>query len=298
MKIPVHVLSGFLGVGKTTAVKDLLARRADRERIAVVVNEFGTLGVDGALLSDCASCILKEVPGGCVCCTAMADLEASLEEVCDLVGADEVRPRADGPRQAVRARRPPARPALGAALRREACHHAPRPAAGSAEGVRRERALPGPGRHGRTFSSSIDAIWLRRKRFFEWKSGPERWRRRSCESSARRTGCCRTKSGTSSGRPPASGTTLLAAPPSHPPSWRFLRRACREGHRVPAGAGLRRRSAARRPRSAPRGAPDARPRRAGEGPLPHDGGLARPRDRGRPPRRRRRRPGDATAGWT
>lgn len=86
MKIPVHILSGFLGVGKTTAVKDLLARRADRERIAVVVNEFGTLGVDGALLSDCASCILREVPGGCVCCTAMADLEASLEEVCDLVG--------------------------------------------------------------------------------------------------------------------------------------------------------------------------------------------------------------------
>ena len=85
MKVAVHVLSGFLGVGKTTAVKDLLARRAGRERIAVVVNEFGTLGVDGALLSDCASCILREVPGGCVCCTAMADLEASLEEVCDLV---------------------------------------------------------------------------------------------------------------------------------------------------------------------------------------------------------------------
>ncbi len=85
MKVAVHILSGFLGVGKTTAVKDLLARRADRERIAVVVNEFGTLGVDGALLSDCASCILREVPGGCVCCTAMADLEASLEEVCDIV---------------------------------------------------------------------------------------------------------------------------------------------------------------------------------------------------------------------
>ena len=85
MKVPVHVLSGFLGAGKTTAVKDLLARRADRERIAVVVNEFGTLGVDGALLSDCASCILREVPGGCVCCTAMADLEASLEEISDLV---------------------------------------------------------------------------------------------------------------------------------------------------------------------------------------------------------------------
>lgn len=85
MKVPVHVLSGFLGAGKTTAVKNLLARRAERERIAVVVNEFGTLGVDGALLSDCASCILREVTGGCVCCTAMADLEASLEEISDLV---------------------------------------------------------------------------------------------------------------------------------------------------------------------------------------------------------------------
>ena len=85
MKTPVHILSGFLGVGKTTAVRDRLGRRADRERRAVVVNEFGTLGVDGALLSDCASCILREVPGGCVCCTAMADLEASLEEICDLV---------------------------------------------------------------------------------------------------------------------------------------------------------------------------------------------------------------------
>ncbi|MEO7921099.1 MAG: CobW family GTP-binding protein [Thermoanaerobaculia bacterium] len=84
-RIPVHVLSGFLGVGKTTAVKDLLTRRADRERIAVIVNEFGELGIDGALLSDCASCVLKEVPGGCVCCTAMADLEGSLEEILDLV---------------------------------------------------------------------------------------------------------------------------------------------------------------------------------------------------------------------
>lgn len=83
--IPVHVLSGFLGAGKTTAIRELLARRGETERIAVVVNEFGELGVDGALLSDCASCILKEVPGGCVCCTAMADLEASVEEILPIV---------------------------------------------------------------------------------------------------------------------------------------------------------------------------------------------------------------------
>lgn len=88
--VPVHVLSGFLGVGKTTAVKDLLARHAANERIAVVVNEYGDLGIDGALLSDCTSCVLKEVPGGCVCCTALADLEASLEEMLDLVGPTRI----------------------------------------------------------------------------------------------------------------------------------------------------------------------------------------------------------------
>lgn len=84
-RVPVHVLTGFLGVGKTTAVRDLLTRRADRERIAVIVNEFGDIGIDGALLSDCASCVLKEVPGGCICCTAMPDLEASIVEMMDIV---------------------------------------------------------------------------------------------------------------------------------------------------------------------------------------------------------------------
>lgn len=88
--VPVHLLSGFLGVGKTTAVRDLLSRHAERERIAVVVNEFGDLGIDGALLSDCTSCVLKEVPGGCVCCTALADLEASLEEMLDIVGPTRI----------------------------------------------------------------------------------------------------------------------------------------------------------------------------------------------------------------
>lgn len=84
-RIPVHVVSGHLGVGKTTAVRHLLERRAESERIAVIVNEYGDIGIDGALLSDCLTCVLKEVPGGCVCCTALADLEVSVEEILDLV---------------------------------------------------------------------------------------------------------------------------------------------------------------------------------------------------------------------
>lgn len=89
-KIPVHVLSGFLGTGKTTAVRALLDRRGKKERIALVINEFGDLGIDGALLSDCASCLLMEVPGGCVCCTALADLESSLEEILQLAAPDRI----------------------------------------------------------------------------------------------------------------------------------------------------------------------------------------------------------------
>ncbi len=89
-KVPVHVLSGFLGTGKTTAVRDLLTRRGETERIALVINEFGDLGIDGPLLSDCSSCLLMEVPGGCVCCTAVEDLEASLEEISMLVAPDRI----------------------------------------------------------------------------------------------------------------------------------------------------------------------------------------------------------------
>lgn len=89
-KTPVHVLSGFLGTGKTTAIRALLERRGKKERIALVINEFGDLGIDGALLSDCSSCLLMEVPGGCVCCTALADLEASLEEIFLLVAPDRI----------------------------------------------------------------------------------------------------------------------------------------------------------------------------------------------------------------
>lgn len=67
--IPVNLVTGFLGAGKTTLIRHLLARRAAGERWAVLVNEFGEIGIDGALLADAGGEVaVKEVPGGCLCC--------------------------------------------------------------------------------------------------------------------------------------------------------------------------------------------------------------------------------------
>ena len=67
--IPVNLITGFLGVGKTTAVRHLLANHPEGEKWAVLVNEFGEVGVDGALLAQ-QDVVVQEVAGGCLCCVA------------------------------------------------------------------------------------------------------------------------------------------------------------------------------------------------------------------------------------
>ena len=67
--IRVNLITGFLGVGKTTCVRRLLGEHPADQTWAVLVNEFGEVGVDGALLSD-QDVIVQEVAGGCLCCVA------------------------------------------------------------------------------------------------------------------------------------------------------------------------------------------------------------------------------------
>ncbi|MPL67330.1 putative GTP-binding protein YjiA [bioreactor metagenome] len=72
-KIPVTVITGFLGAGKTTLIRHLMANPQGR-RLAILVNEFGTVGVDGDILRACAdeTCPLEnivELANGCICCT-------------------------------------------------------------------------------------------------------------------------------------------------------------------------------------------------------------------------------------
>jgi G3E family GTPase len=68
-QIPTHLISGSLGAGKTSLIRALLAQRPSNERWAILINEFGQIGLDAALLStDDAGVSLTEVAGGCLCC--------------------------------------------------------------------------------------------------------------------------------------------------------------------------------------------------------------------------------------
>src|ERR1700737_1297662 len=75
MKIPVTIVTGFLGSGKTTLICGLLKKNPDR-RLAVLVNEFGEISVDGALLRTAGKTCgveIHDLPNGCICCTIKDD---------------------------------------------------------------------------------------------------------------------------------------------------------------------------------------------------------------------------------
>ena len=73
--VPVVVLTGFLGAGKTTLINRLLAR-GRMGKVGVIVNELGAVGIDGALLGG-AGARQVELPGGCVCCEIGDELETT-----------------------------------------------------------------------------------------------------------------------------------------------------------------------------------------------------------------------------
>lgn len=75
--IPTNIITGFLGVGKTTAIRHLLATKPADEVWSVLVNEFGEIGIDGALLKD-VNAHVREVPGGCICCVAGLPMKMAL----------------------------------------------------------------------------------------------------------------------------------------------------------------------------------------------------------------------------
>jgi len=80
--IPTHIITGFLGVGKTTAILSLLHSKPPHEQWAILVNELGEIGVDGTVLTidhkDRGGVSIQEVPGGCLCCAASVPLKVAL----------------------------------------------------------------------------------------------------------------------------------------------------------------------------------------------------------------------------
>ncbi|WP_115718362.1 CobW family GTP-binding protein [Gallaecimonas mangrovi] len=75
-----HIITGFLGTGKTTTILNLLANKPDGQKWAVLVNEFGEVGIDGALLSASGAAI-REVPGGCICCAQGLPMQVALNQL-------------------------------------------------------------------------------------------------------------------------------------------------------------------------------------------------------------------------
>ncbi len=89
-KIPATVVTGFLGAGKTTLIRHLL-QNANGKRIALIINEFGDLGVDGDILKGCGdeTCSeddIMELSNGCICCTVADDFIPTIEK---LLGRDQ-----------------------------------------------------------------------------------------------------------------------------------------------------------------------------------------------------------------
>lgn len=83
--IPTNIITGFLGVGKTSAILHLLKSKPADERWAVLVNEFGEIGVDGSLFggqhSEEQGVFIREVPGGCMCCAAGLPMQVALNQL-------------------------------------------------------------------------------------------------------------------------------------------------------------------------------------------------------------------------
>jgi cobalamin biosynthesis protein CobW len=92
-KVPCSIVTGFLGAGKTTLVRHVLENAGGR-RLAVIVNEFGDVGIDGEILKSCGieSCSedrIVELANGCICCTVADDFVPALEQLLALKNPPE-----------------------------------------------------------------------------------------------------------------------------------------------------------------------------------------------------------------
>ena len=83
--VPTNIITGFLGVGKTSAILHLLSNKPADERWAILVNEFGKIGVDGSLFAGQYGAnqqvFVREVPGGCMCCAAGLPMQVALSQL-------------------------------------------------------------------------------------------------------------------------------------------------------------------------------------------------------------------------
>ena len=78
----IDIISGFLGAGKTTFIKKMLEEVFEGEKIVLIENEFGEIGIDGGFLKD-SGIEISELNSGCICCSLVGDFGKNLREVME-----------------------------------------------------------------------------------------------------------------------------------------------------------------------------------------------------------------------
>ena len=89
MSIKIDIISGFLGAGKTTLIKKLFEAGFNGEKVVLIENEYGEIGIDGSFLKEYGVDI-KEINSGCICCSLVGDFAKSMEEVINKFNPDRI----------------------------------------------------------------------------------------------------------------------------------------------------------------------------------------------------------------
>ena len=85
----IEIISGFLGAGKTTLIKKMLKEVFPGEKIVLIENEFGEIGIDGGFLKD-AGVQITEMNSGCICCSLVGDFGTALKQVIENYAPDRI----------------------------------------------------------------------------------------------------------------------------------------------------------------------------------------------------------------
>ena len=85
----INIISGFLGAGKTTLIQKLIKEVYAGQKVVLVENEFGEIGIDGGFLKD-SGIVVNEINSGCICCTLQGDFHTALQEVVEKYHPDHI----------------------------------------------------------------------------------------------------------------------------------------------------------------------------------------------------------------
>lgn len=89
--VPVTIITGFLGSGKTTTILEILKSAGSNHQTAVMINEWGKVALDGSIVSnEYPELTLREICGGCICCSSGSELDQAITEIFDQVMPDRI----------------------------------------------------------------------------------------------------------------------------------------------------------------------------------------------------------------